>query len=119
LAGLKIGYKIFGERRYANSAMSAYVDIMRALAARNPKFLKAAAERLRTATRNNLAQRRGDVYPKKRDLIDQTIELVPGWWLGTNLPNDQKIRMIKKACELEGLKFGKDIAVEFPTQHKS
>jgi hypothetical protein len=43
-----------------------------------------------------------------------TTEIVPGWWLGTNIANRDKERLAKIACEVAGLKFGKDLVIEFP-----
>ncbi len=36
-----------------------------------------------------------------------------GWIVGTNLNNQLKMRIIKAAAEVAGIKFGRDVIVDF------
>jgi hypothetical protein len=76
---------------------------MKMLAQRDPKFLDTVAPLVEGNSRNHIARSRDQVYPLKPELSEYTIEFVPGWWLGTNIANREKIRIIKKACEAAGL----------------
>ena len=67
-----------------------------------------------TRSRNHIARSPEAVYPLKPDLAAYTIEVIPGWWLGTNIANREKMRIIRKACEAAGLAFGADICIALP-----
>ena len=109
-----ISYKIFGVAKRADNATDALIDILRSLAARNPYFLEKVAPLVKGTSRNHIAKHRNDVYPLKPELIEYTTEFVPGWWLGTNIANREKMRIIKEACKAEGLVLGKDIVITLP-----
>jgi hypothetical protein len=110
----KVEYRILGQSRRAASATAALVDILKTLAQRDPKFLDTVAPLVQGNSRNHIARSRDRVYPLKPELSEYTIEFVPGWWLGTNIANREKIRIIKKACEASGLSFGQDIIISLP-----
>jgi hypothetical protein len=109
-----ISYKIFGQNRNAHNAIEALIDILKALANRNPNFLEKVSATVRARTRNHIARSRDDVYPRKPELAEYTTEVAPGWWLGTNIANRDKMRIIAKACEVEGLVLGRDIVIKLP-----
>jgi predicted type IV restriction endonuclease len=110
----KIVYIILGRKEQADNAIDALLTILRTLAERNSGFLEKLSTVVRARTRNHIAQKREDVYPEKPELIEYTTQLVPGWWLGTNIANRDKMRIIKKACEVESLVLGKDISIKLP-----
>ena len=109
-----ISYKVFGQTRNADNAIEALIDILKTLADKNPQFLEKVAPTVRGRTRNHIAKSRDNVYPRKPELAEYTTELVPGWWLGTNIANRNKMRIIAKACEVEGLTLGRDIVISLP-----
>jgi hypothetical protein len=96
------------------NASEALIDILRILQKRNSSFLERLSLLVRARKRNHIARTREDVYPLKPELIEYTMELVPGWWLGTNIANRDKMRIIQKACESEQLVLGKDIVIKLP-----
>ena len=109
-----VSYKVFGQSRHAGNAIDALLDILRTLAEKSPTFLEKLSPAVKGRTRNHIARAREDVYPEKPELIEYTTELVPGWWLGTNFSNRDKMKIIEKACEVEKLVFGKDISISLP-----
>ncbi len=109
-----VQYRILGQTKNASTAIDALIDILRTLARRNPAFLEAVSKVVRARTRNHIARSRGEVYPRKPELVEYTVELEPGWWLGTNIANRDKMRIIRKACEVERLAFGRDVAIALP-----
>lgn len=109
-----IPYSVFGVSKNVSKAVDALIDILRTLSERNPQFLETLAPLVRGRSRNHLAQSRDQVYPLKPELSEYTTEFVPGWWLGTNISNRDKMRIIRAACEIEGLTLGREIAVVLP-----
>jgi len=110
----KISYKIFGQSKQASNAIDALLDILRTLAAKDQNFIERLSPLVRGRTRNHIARKREDVYPEKPELIEYTTQLVPGWWLGTNISNRDKLKIIEKACEVKQLSLGKDISIKLP-----
>jgi hypothetical protein len=110
----KISYRVLGQSKHAVNASEALIDILRILQKRNSSFLERLSLLVRARKRNHIARTREDVYPLKPELIEYTMELVPGWWLGTNIANRDKMRIIQKACESEQLVLGKDIVIKLP-----
>ncbi len=51
--------------------------------------------------------------PDREDLRDMRDTLPDGWLVATNLNNVLKRTIIRLAAEVAGLKFGKDVVVEF------
>ena len=109
-----VAYTIFGQGKHASNAIDALIDVLRTLASKNLQFIETVAPLVQGRTRNHIARSRADVYPQKPELAEYAVELVPGWWLGTNISNRDKMRIIKKACEIEGLVLGKDIIITLP-----
>lgn len=109
-----VPYKIFGQPKTADDAIGALIDILKTLAAKNSTFLERLSPVVRARTRNHIARTREEVYPNRPDLIENTVQLVPGWYLGTNISNRDKMRIIEKACQVEKLVLGKDISITLP-----
>ena len=109
-----INYNILGQARTANNAIDALIDILKTLARRDSQFLEKVSPTVRGRTRNHIARSREDVYPRKPELAEYTTQLAPGWWLGTNIANRDKMRIISKACAASGLTLGRDIVITLP-----
>jgi hypothetical protein len=110
----RISYVIFGERREAKTAIDALIEILRALSARQPDFLERLAEIAPSRTRNHVAHTPEEVYPARPELSELTTEIAPGWWLGTNIANRDKMTLLRKACEVAGVSIGREIEISFP-----
>lgn len=110
----KISYEILGNKRSASNAMEALIDILRTLAERDPQFVEKLSRAVPGRTRNHIARSRDDVYPKKPELIEYTTKLVPGWWIGTNIANRDKLRIIEKAAQIQNLRMGADLKIALP-----
>lgn len=82
------------------TAKEAMLLILRYLGAADPCFWRHLSARLVGRCRNHLASRREAVYPGRPDLDKYIVEIVPGWFLGTNLSNAQKSHIIRLAREL-------------------
>jgi hypothetical protein len=64
---------------------------------------------VRRGKRRYVAQSRDDLYANRPDLPAK--EMRNGWWIGTNYSRAELERMIRKACEIAGLRFGLDVVI--------
>lgn len=113
-SGRGLIYQMFGTAYYANDANEALLAILRQMAAREPQFCQTPARKVEGRSRNHIARTREAVYPARPDLLQYVIELVPGWFIGTNIANREKLAILKHACHVAGLNPGKDIQIELP-----
>lgn len=90
-------------------AITGLMRVIRHLAAKDETFLERLEVRTRGRTRNHLARSPEEVYPQRPDLVDNAVEIVPGWYLDTNISNREKVRIVEHACEVAGVRRGKDI----------
>ena len=63
--------------------------------------------------RRYIARTSEELYPDREDLRDMREALPGGWLVATNLNNVLKKTIIRLAAEVAGLKFGKDVVVEY------
>lgn len=83
-----------GEALPVRSGRDVMVQLFQLLAKEDSGFLERFASRKHGKKRRYLARDRRELYPGRMDLVEQhSVELVPGWWLGTNysLRNIQEI----------------------------
>lgn len=108
-------YYVFGQARSARNAQEAFVDVLRSIAERFPRKIDAIAEAARGRTRNHIARTVEQIYPERQDLArSNAAEILPGWLVGLNVANREKVRIIRSACDATGLRFGSDVRVELP-----
>jgi hypothetical protein len=114
-SGRGLIYQMFGTAYYANDANEALLAILRHMAAREPQFCQTLARKVEGRSRNHIARTPEAVYPGRPDLRKYIIELVPGWFIGTNIANREKLVILRHACHVAGLTPGKDLQIELPT----
>ena len=102
-------YQILGEIRSAKNAVDAFVDILKEFAAFEPTFAKQLSLLAPSTSRNHVARSPSEVYPKRPDLGMNAREFAPSWYVGINIKNDEKRRILRLSCDVFGLQFGKDI----------
>jgi predicted type IV restriction endonuclease len=100
-----------GQPHNERDAISGLIRIIKHLAAKDATFLERLEVRARGRSRNHLARRRTDVYPQRPDLADKALEILPGWFLDTNISNREKLQIVSQACEVAGVRVGQDIAL--------
>jgi hypothetical protein len=44
-------------------------------------------------------------------------EIVPGWYMGRNISNQEKLEFLVKACRVAETQIGKDLVIHFPQSH--
>jgi hypothetical protein len=108
-----VTYKIFGEERGAGTANSALVDVLSAISKGKEDLLPKLAAAVQGNTRNHIARTVQEIYPARPDLA-RAVEFTPGWLIGLNIANREKVQIVKKACETFGLQMGKDVEIRLP-----
>ena len=114
LGGREISYCLFGIDRVSATAKDALIEILREMAKQDPQFFDKLSQTAQGKRRNHLSRTREGVYPLRPDLADNAIEIAPGWWLGVNIANREKRRILERACEVLHIEFGKDLKITFP-----
>ena len=107
----KYRYHLLGKERAADMLREMLVDVLRQLAARDPRFLQSYSEG-QGRSRRFLARNPEAIHPGRRDLCHYTAEVCGGWWVGTNYSRVDVRRLLRAACEVAGLKWGVDLIVE-------
>lgn len=106
-----IGFTIDGKRHTAGSAREVMQEILRSFSERDAFFLERFAARKHGRKRRWVAPDRSDLYPGRPDLCEMySVELTPGWWMGTNHSKKTIEEIIQLACEVAGVRFA-DLAV--------
>ncbi len=111
-ASFGIRYELDGERHVASDATEAMVSILADLAQYDDDFFPKLAAKVRGRTRNHIARSRSEVYPGRPDLARYVQEIGPGWFIGSNIANREKKKILRAACEVMGLAFGRDLKID-------
>jgi hypothetical protein len=111
--GRAIEYELFGKRQTAPNAAAAIVEILKAIADRYPDKMAAISVAARGRSRNHIARSPEEIYPARPDLA-RAAEIAPGWLLGLNIANREKMRIIREACQVVGISFGTDVTIDMP-----
>jgi predicted type IV restriction endonuclease len=107
-----VGYELYGQRRRARNARGVLLQVFREFAERDPGFLERfAALPKHGRKRRYLARTREGLYPGSPHLVDNAYEVRPGWWIDTHASRAGIETRIKMACEVAGVRYGKDLIV--------
>jgi hypothetical protein len=110
---LQSGYRLFGQDFPTRFAKETFVGLLRQFAELEPalpaRFQKTAGAIGRT--RRYVGRTPQEVYPMKPGLWKHTESFAPGWLVGTNEGDDKKRQLLKLACQVMGLRFGRDVQV--------
>src|SRR5260221_3495446 len=113
--GRAVEFNVLGSERHAKNANEALVDILSAIARRDPSRLPQLAAAVQGSSRNHIARSVEEIYPVRPDLA-RAVEFTPGWLVGLNIANREKVGIIRKACEVFGLRFGSDVRISLPNE---
>jgi hypothetical protein len=95
-----------GKTYQAESAREVMVKVFRLLAKSDKSFLERFASRKHGKKRRYIAQDKMELYPGRPDLSeDHSIEIVPGWWMGTNYSRNNIQQILDLALEVVGPKL--------------
>lgn len=106
---------LLGKAHAYHNAKEAMVIVLRELAKSDPGFLERCSQHpdAQGRKRRYIARTPEELYPDREDLRDMRETLPGGWLVATNLNNVLKKTIIRLGAEVAGLKFGKDVVVEF------
>ena len=105
-------YELYGQRHRARNARDVMVQVFREFAERDSSFLERfAALPKHGRKRRYLARTREELYPGSEHLVDNAYEVRPGWWVDKHASRSGIETRIKMACEVAGVKYGKDLVV--------
>ena len=94
----------------ARSARDVMTQLFQLLFQEDSGFLDRFASRKHGKKRRYLARDKVDLYPGRPDLAEQhSIEVVPGWWLGTNYSRRNIQDIIELALEVAGPQLRNEI----------
>jgi hypothetical protein len=108
-----ITYKLFGREHVVASANIALMQILEALAATDPAKIPELAARVQGRSRNHIARSPEEIYPSRPDLA-RAAEFHPGWLVGLNIANREKMGIIRSACLIYGLTLPGDLEISLP-----
>jgi len=92
-----------GKEFSARSAREVMTKLFQLLSKEDSSFLDRFASRKHGKKRRYLARAKLDLYPGRADLAAQhSVEVVPGWWLGTNYSRRNIQDIINLAIEVAG-----------------
>lgn len=105
--------QVFGERLDCRNGNRALVEVLQQITSRDPAKLPALAAAARGRNRNHIARDVAEIYPNRPDLA-QAEEFADGWLVGLNIANREKVRLVRAACDVYGLRFGTDVVFDLP-----
>lgn len=96
-----------GQVRTYPSAAKALVAALSALSKRHPTFLERFAA--------EVGQKRLGRDEGASPGAGASVHPLPGgWWIDTNMLNRQKAQLVHRACEVAGVRYGRDLSVDLP-----
>ncbi len=102
---------LHGQQHECKSAIEVLTSIFERLTDNDPAFPSKFASRKHGAKNRYLAQDKYELHPDKDFCDTNSRQLNFGWFINTDVSNRTKIRVIKLACEVAGLEFGRDLIV--------
>lgn len=110
------GKVVIRDKSYSyHNAKDAMVIVLRELAKNDSSFLERCSQHpdAQGRKRRYIARSPEELYPDREDLREMRETLPGDWFVATNLNNLLKKTIIRLATEVAGLKFGKDVIIEF------
>lgn len=103
---------LHGHQYACRNATDVMVSVFERLAENDSTFSERFAARKHGRSRRYLARDKYELYPGKPKLCeDESQQLTCGWFVSTNWNTSSKSKIIKLACEVAGLEFGRDLII--------
>ncbi|MDK9720017.1 MAG: type I restriction endonuclease [Rhodospirillales bacterium] len=108
-----IGFTFDGQNHPCRNACDVMIKVFETLSQRDATFPERfAALPKHGRTRRYLARNADELYPGRLDLCrEHSTKLKSGWWISTNHSKATIGQIIKRACDVVGLRFGSDLVV--------
>jgi len=114
--GEPYAFSLFGERQGAHTARDLLVAVLRVLNELDANLLPELS-RYQARKRRYVARLPERLYPGRPDLARYSAKVTEGWWVGTNYSQRGVERILRLACSVCGLDYGKDLVIVFKTTH--
>ena len=86
------------------------IKVLQLLAKEDDSFYERFTSRRHGRKRRYLAKNKSELYPDRPDLVElASVEVSPGWWLGTNYSRRDIQKIIDLAKEVAGPKVAKKL----------
>ena len=86
------------------------IKLFQLLVKEDADFLERFASRKHGKKRRYVSRNRSELYHDRPDLVNEhSIEIVPGWWMGTNYSRNNIQKIIDLACEVADTKLASTI----------
>ena len=107
------GFSLEGLEVRCRNARDVLVSVFEELVKRDASFPERFASLPKHGrTRRYLARERDELYPGRPDLVaNHSHRLSCGWWLGVNISRKQVERIVRMACGVADLRFGRDLKI--------
>lgn len=108
-------FVLHGRRYEGRSAVDVMIQVFEELQRRDSNFCRQFADLPKHGRkRRYLAEQKEELYSGRPDLAEKkSTKLSSGFWLGTNVSNQTKLRIIEMACDVAGVEFGQELRVDF------
>ena len=100
-----VGFVIRGERVETRSARETLAALIVKFDREDPAFMEKFYVAASTRSRRLVSRNRSDLYNKSH-LAEHAMKLENGWWMGTNLSQQQIRSHIRTACRVSGIELG-------------
>ena len=110
--GRSVTYRVFEKEQISANGSDALVRILGMLTSRDPARLPALAAAAEGRSRKHIGRSASDIYPDRPDLL--VAEFHPGWFVGLNVANREKIRLRRAACAVYGLAMPGNVSISLP-----
>jgi negative regulator of replication initiation len=111
-SGSSVSYVLLGEMHVASDATDAMITILGDLAQYDDEFFPKLAAKVRGRIRNHVARSQSEVYPDRPDLARYVKDVGWGWFIGCNIANREKEKILRAACDVMGLTFDRDLKID-------
>lgn len=116
----RYSYTLKGDTRRFRTSSAMMAAVFEAFAQKDATFCERFAARRRGRERAYIARSREELFPGQPHLWKTNAwELPGGYFVGTHMGNPQKEDLIRVACEVAGLTFGRDLTVELPVARRA
>jgi hypothetical protein len=106
-------FTMLGQQRSFPNAASALVELLRMIAERDTAKIEDLAEAVRGRSRSLIARSVTEINPARPHLA-RAAEFAPGWLIGLNISNREKMAIIRTACDLFGIRIPEDLVIQLP-----
>ena len=107
----RFSISLYGETERFASGSEVLVAVFRKLSALDSDFCRRYATTYRGKKRRYVAKTKEALYPGQKILPSYCAKLPNGWWVATHCSNTDKLRRIRRACQIVGIDYGSDLVV--------